>query len=109
MYVYENEFLIWKAKLGKYRGNHTYDKSSVEDRIALISYNPEYKYRVEIRDEAIISEERGYDKTWAKGFPFKPTLERLNVGNHGSQIGFKSVAIKTMEYRPNKKLKKDGG
>ena len=62
MYVYENEFLIWKAKLGKYRGLHTYDKSSVEDRIALISYNPEYKYRVEIRDEAIISEEKGYDK-----------------------------------------------
>ena len=42
MYVYENEFLIWKAKLGKYRGLHTYNKSSVEDRIALISYNPEY-------------------------------------------------------------------
>ena len=106
MYVYENEFLIWKAKLGKYRGLHTYDNSSVEDRIALISYNPEYKYRVEIRDEAIVSEEKGYDKTWAKGFPFKPTLERLSVGNHGSQIGFKSVAIKRMDYRPNKRLKK---
>ena len=106
MYVYENEFLIWEARLGKYRGSHNYNNSSVEDRIALISYNPEYKYRVEIRDEAIISEEKGYDKTWAKGFPFKPTLERLSVGNHGSQIGFKSVAIERMDYRPNKRLKK---
>jgi len=106
MYVYENEFLIWEARLGKYRGIHNYDNSSVEDRIALISYNPEYNYRIEIRDEAIISEEKGYAKTWAKGFPFKPTLERLDVGNHGSQIGFKSVGIKTMDYRPNKKLKK---
>ena len=41
----------------------------------------------------------------SKGFPFKPTLERLNVGNHGSQIGFKSVAIKEMSYRPNDRLK----
>ena len=106
MYVYESEFLIWEARLGKYRGLHKYDNSSVEDRIALISYNPEYKYRIEIRDKAIISEEKGYIKTWAKGFPFKPTLERLSVGNYGSQIGFKSVALKTMEYRPNKRLKK---
>ena len=86
-------------------GLHTYYNSSVEDRIALISYNPEYKYRVEIRDEAIISEEKEYDKTWAKGFPFKHTLERLNVGNHVSQIGFKSVAINKMNYRPNNRLK----
>ena len=72
----------------------------------LISYNPEYKYRIEIRDKAIISDEKRHVKTWAKGFPFKPTLERLRVGNYGSQIGFKSVALKTMEYRPNKRLKK---
>ena len=109
MYVFENEFLIWKVKLCKYRGLHIYDKSSVEDRIALISYDPEFKYRVEIRDKAIISEEKGYNKIWAKGFPFKPTSDRLSVGNHGSQIGFKSGAIKTMEYRPNKILKKDEG
>ena len=44
-----------------------------------------------------------------KGFPFKPTLERLTVGDHGSQVGYKSVAIKKMEYRPNKILKKDEG
>jgi len=27
------------------------------------------------------------------------------VGNHGSQIGFKSVSINKMSYRPNNRLK----
>ena len=107
MELYEEGYLIWEVNLGKHRGAYRYDKSTVEDRIALIAYNPKFKYRIEIHDQAFISKEKGYSRTWAKGFPFKSSLERLNVGEHGSHVGFKSVALKTMDYQPNKRLGKD--
>ena len=44
---------------------------------------------------------------WAKGFPFKPSLERLSIGEHGSSVGFKSVTLKSMDYQPNKRLDED--
>lgn len=104
MELYEEGYLIWEARLGKHRGLYRYDNSKVEDRIALISYDPKFKYRIEVHDEAFISKEKGYSRTWSKGFPFKSTLERLNIGQYGSQLGFKSVALKTMDYRLNKRL-----
>ena len=107
MELYEEGYLIWEVNLGKHRGTYRYDNSKVEDRIALIAYNPKFKYRIEIHDQAFISKEKGYSRTWAKGFPFKSSLERLNVGEHGSHVGFKSVALKTMDYQPNKRLGKD--
>ena len=107
MELYEEGYLIWEVNLGKHRGAYRYDNSKVEDRIALIAYNPKFKYRIEIHDQAFISKEKGYSRTWAKGFPFKSSLERLNVGEHGSHVGFKSVALKTMDYQSNKRLDKD--
>ena len=107
MELYEEGYLIWEVNLGKHRGAYRYDNSTVEDRIALIAYNPKFKYRLEIHDQAFISKEKGYSRTWAKGFPFKSSLERLNVGEYGSHVGFKSVALKTMDYQPNKRLGKD--
>ena len=107
MELYEEGYLIWEVNLGKHRGAYRYDNSTVEDRIALIAYNPKFKYRIEIHDQAFISKEKGYSRTWAKGFPFKSSLERLNVGEHGSNVGFKSVALKAMDYQPNKRLDKD--
>jgi len=107
MELFEEGYLIWEVDLGKHRGSHRYDNSKVEDRIALIAYDPQFKYRIEVHDEAFISKERGYSRTWAKGFPFKSNLERLKVGEHGSQVGFKSVALTTMNYQPNERLDKD--
>ena len=71
MKLYEEGYLIWEVDLGKHRGSYRYDNSKVEDRIALIAYDPQFKYRIEVQDEAFISEERGYSRTWSKGFPFK--------------------------------------
>ena len=107
MELYEEGYLIWEVDLGKHRGLFRYDNSKVEDRIALIGYDPNFKYRIEVHDQAFISKEKGYSRTWAKGFPFKPSLERLNVGEHGSNIGFKSVPLKAMDYQSNKRLDKD--
>ena len=107
MELYEEGYLIWEVDLGKHRGAFKYDNSKVEDRIALIGYDPQYKYRIEVHDEAFISKEKGYSRTWSKGFPFKPSLERLKVGEYGSNVGFKSVALKSMDYQPNKRLDKD--
>ena len=107
MDLYEEGYLIWEVDLGKHRGAFKYDNSKVEDRIALIGYDPQYKYRIEVHDEAFISKEKGYSRTWSKGFPFKPTLERLSVGEHGSNVGFKSVALNSMDYQPNKRIDED--
>ena len=107
MELYEEGYLIWEVDLGKHRGAFKYDNSKVEDRIALIGYDPQYKYRIEVHDEAFISKEKGYSLTWSKGFPFKPTLERLSVGQHGSNVGFKSVALNSMDYQPNKRIDED--
>ena len=107
MELYEEGYLIWEVDLGKHRGAFRYNNSKVEDRIALIAYNPKFKYRIEVHDQAFISKEKGYSRTWAKGFPFKPSLERLNVGEFGSNVGFKSVALKTMDYQSNKRLDGD--
>jgi len=107
MELYEEGYLIWEVDLGKHRDLFRYDNSKVEDRIALIGYNPKFKYRIEVHDQAFISKEKGYSRTWAKGFPFKPSLERLSIGEHGSSIGFKSVALKAMDYQSNKRLDKD--
>ena len=107
MELYEEGYLIWEVDLGKHRGAFKYDNSKVEDRIALIGYDPQYKYRIEVHDEAFISREKGYSRTWSKGFPFKPTLERLSVGEHGSNVGFKSVALNSMDYQPNKIIDED--
>ena len=107
MELFEEGYLIWEVDLGKHRGSHRYDNSKVEDRIALIAYDPQFKYRIEVHDEAFISKERGYSRTWAKGFPFKSNLERLKVGEHGSQVGFKSVALTTMNYQHNERLDKN--
>lgn len=107
MELYEEGYLIWEVDLGKHRGAFKYDNSKVEDRIALIGYDPQYKYRIEVHDEAFISKEKGYSRTWSKGFPFKPTLERLSVGQHGSNVGFKSVALNSMDYQPNKRIDED--
>ena len=107
MELYEEGYLIWEVDLGKHRGAFKYDNSKVEDRIALIGYDPQYKYRIEVHDEAFISKEKGYSRTWAKGFPFKPTLERLSVGEHGSNVGFKSVVLNSMDYQPNKRIDED--
>ncbi|RZP30233.1 hypothetical protein EVA23_03850 [bacterium] len=107
MELYEEGYLIWEVNLGKHRGAFRYDNSKVEDRIALIAYNPTFKYRIEVHDQAFISKEKGYSRTWAKGFPFKPSLERLSIGEHGSSVGFKSVTLKSMDYQPNKRLDED--
>ena len=107
MELYEEGYLIWEVDLGKHRGAFRYDNSTVEDRIALIAFNPKFKYRIEVHDQAFISKEKGYSRTWAKGFPFKPSLERLNVGEFGSNVGFKSVALKAMDYQSNKRLDGD--
>ena len=107
MELYEEGYLIWEVDLGKHRGAFKYDNSKVEDRIALIGYDPQYKYRIEVHDEAFISKEKGYSRTWSKGFPFKPTLERLSVGEHGSNVGFKSVALNSIDYQPNKRIDED--
>ena len=107
MELYEEGYLIWEVDLGKHRDLFRYDNSKVEDRIALIAYNPKFKYRIEVHDQAFISKEKGYSRTWAKGFPFKPSLERLNVGEFGSNVGFKSVALKAMDYQSNKRLDGD--
>ena len=107
MKLYEEGYLIWEVDLGKHRGSYRDDNSKVEDRIALIAYDPQFKYRIEVQDEAFISEERGYSRTWSKGFPFKSNLERLKVGDYGSEVGFKSVALKTMNYQSNKRLDDD--
>ena len=107
MELYEEGYLIWEVDLGKHRGAFKYDNSKVEHRIALIGYDPQYKYRIEVHDEAFISKEKGYSRTWSKGFPFKPTLERLSVGEHGSNVGFKSVALNSMDYQPNKRIDED--
>ena len=107
MELYEEGYLIWEVDLGKHRGAFKYDNSKVEDRIALIGYDPQYKYRIEVHDVAFISKEKGYSRTWSKGFPFKPTLERLSVGEHGSNVGFKSVALNSMDYQPNKRIDED--
>ena len=95
MELYEEGYLIWEVNLGKHRGAFRYDNSKVEDRIALIAYNPTFKYRIDVHDQAFISKEKGYSRTWAKGFPFKPSLERLSIGEHGSSVGFKSCLLYT--------------